>query len=142
MLLTGLMHYAQNNVQTVVLILFFFLLVVILLAKKAKSLADEKAQTYITEFEIAYRKDQDVVYALEKAKALFPEKSKEAKAISQAILHINKSILHDYATAFGIIDKVIRGKDVKSLHEKILNNEKEKRKTLLLLCSKKSTTLT
>lgn len=96
----------------------------------------KSVQRYLDAFSSTYKKEGNVMAALENSLAAFKTKSREAQAIRKSIFYINHSILHDYQTAFSMIEKVIKGKKVKQLHAEVLKQEKEKKNTMLLLTTK------
>lgn len=55
-----------------------------------------------------------------------PKNSTAYFAISEAINYLQCSIMRDYETAFSIVEKVFRQKEVAMMHEVLLANEKSK----------------
>lgn len=99
---------------------------------------EKKGKKYVEAFSSSYEKDKNVMVALENAKGVFKPKSKEAKVIKKGIFYISHSILHDYRTAFSIIEKKIKGKRVKQLHNDVVEQERNKKNSILLLTTTKS----
>ena len=114
----------------VILILLLFILSFIAHEKKGKK--------YVEAFSSSYDKDENVKAALENAMAAFKPKSKEAQVIKKGIFYISHSILHDYRTAFSMIEKKIKGKRVKQLHNEVIEQERNKKNSILLLTTTKS----
>lgn len=114
----------------VLLILILFILSFIEHGKKGKK--------YVEAFSSSYEKDKNVMTALENSMAAFKPKSKEAQAIKKGIFYISHSILHDYPTAFSMIEKKIKGKRVKQLHKEVVEQERNKKNSILLLTTTKS----
>ena len=126
--------YNYQNYQFPVICLFFFVLIFLIVIHVASK--RNKAKKYVNAFSNSYKSEEKVIIALHSASEAFRKNSKEAKAISKAVFYINNSILRDYKTAFGIVEKRIKGKKVTKLHREILEKEKEKKNTILLLTAK------
>lgn len=95
--------------------------------------AKKTSKTYFEEFQKAYGNYNDVMMALDFAKYAFPDGSKQEKAISAAIFYVRNSIMHDYEGAFRRLEKTFHGKEVRDLHNSVLQIEKGKKNALLFL---------
>lgn len=131
--IVSLAYNYQNYLFPVICLIIFVLLFLIVMQAISKR---SKARKYVNAFSESYKSEEKVLTALQSASEVFRKNSKEAKAISKAVFYINNSILRDYKTAFGIVEKRIKGKKVTKLHREILEKEKEKKNTILLLTAK------
>lgn len=128
------LFYTYQNYLFPVICLFSFILIFLIVIHAVSKRS--KAKKYVNAFSNSYKSEEKVIIALQSASEAFHKNSKEAKAISKAVFYINNSILRDYKTAFGIVEKRIKGKKVTKLHREILEKEKEKKNTILLLTAK------
>lgn len=119
-------------ISVCVVIVFFCLLLWIysLLGRKRKS------KRYLETFQRVYENEGNVPQALETASDEFRKKSREAKAIRQALFYLDHSIFRDYETAFDIIEEEIKGRKVKDYHTDVIEKEKVKKSRVLLLVKK------
>lgn len=124
--------YQNCLVLAICLILIILLFAIIILFASGH----KKAKKYVEAFKDSYDTDEKVLTALQSTSECFRKNSREAKAIAKAVFYINNSILRDYKTAFAIIEKSFKSKKVVELHKKILEKEKEKKNTILLLTAK------
>ncbi len=118
------------DAKIIIMLLAFILAIFIY---KYKTVAEKNEKIYVKAFEAAYEEGGSVLVALEKTIPYLRSGGKEEKAVRRAILHINNSIMKDYKTGFLLIEKTMKGKAVKALHAKILQNETEKAQNRLLL---------
>lgn len=96
----------------------------------------KKDKQYLRVMGEVYDEKGDVLHALKRTKSAYKKKSKEARAIQDAIDYLDHSILRDYETAFKIIEGVVGSRKVRKLHTTILSQEESKKASQLLLCEK------
>lgn len=76
---------------------------------------------------------QDVIQSLCEVADILPKGSLEYLVINKALNYLRFSIMKDYESAFQIIEKCFISKEVKALHQSILESETSKAMYLLTM---------
>lgn len=122
------------NWNTAAVILLALLLCLVLLVRGI--LKRKKQKKYLDRFTEAYDAGAEVIEALEQAGSEFKAQSREAEVIRQALFYLRHSIFMDYETAFSIIEDRFKGNKIRTLHDQVIEKEKEKKSGMLLLTAK------
>lgn len=110
------------------LVLAAVIMFILMLAGKKKRV--KSSQVYYEALSRLYG-EKSVVDSLIIIREEFKKKSTEYIAVDKAVFYLTNSIARDYKTAFMILEKVFNTVDVRTLHLKIM--EKEKQNVMLLL---------
>lgn len=99
------------------IIVVFFAVGIHLNEKKRK----EHAVLYIKFFEEQFQEVRDIRKTLMAIQKKYKAHSVENEAIGEALDYLDHSILRDYKTALGYIERIFRTENVVQLHENCIN---------------------
>lgn len=87
--------------------------------------SERRKKFYVNTFAETYEQ-HSVKESLEFMLSLYKRTDKEYKAVNKALYYLDHSIMRDYETAFRFIEKDMKCRELKLIHQKILDEEKSK----------------